>query len=889
MRARWCRVPLLWLALLALPWPLAAQPQEEDTQASEESGAESEEAVEYHWTLEEILGDKGFFGPSATEMDFSFDGSYAAYRYRPYDERRHGSDLWLLDVASGETKRITSVSVLAPFQRSTREVREDRIKKARRAGDEGETEENRELIKALKKSGDWVGEKDADDEKAPRYSGITYYEWSPKANEFIFSSQGDLYRYEVESGAVSRLTKTGDTEQSAHYLPEGDGFLYQRGDSVMHVEFGSHLITELRPSLEGGERMDSYRLSPDGRKLTFVTSRTEGRQSGRTVTIVDFSERFARSYEVGRQVSDDPSGKTTWSVYLWDISDLNAEAHKPIKVYSHEVTGPRDSHTMPDWSPDSTRVVWSVYEQSTDNVWIYEAAFPDGYDHGKTEEPSDEEESKAASNDLPKDEDPEIEAKQLTRFLHNGGPNAPYDIRPWYLADSKRIVLMTEQSGFRHLYILDPLYEAFTPLTQGPWEAYPIELNEEHTKLFLEGTREGPAYRDVYAIDLESAEMTRLTTEPGYYSQARVSPDGRHVLAIYEHYGVLRELVHIDGEVGTQVALTDSHPPKAHALTEPIPQFFSYKNRHGHDIHGILWLPEDLKPEDKRPLLVYVYGGPLGSGSKTVVDGVYGSDTYYFHYYMAKHYGYVTCAIDPRGQSGYGAVFEKASFEQVGVPQTEDLVDGVKFLRSEYGGIDEKRVGIHGWSFGGFQTQMCMYTAPETFAVGIAGAGPTEWENYNAWYAQGVVGDTRVGQADLAEFSLAPRAKELQGRLLLIHGMKDDNVLYQDTVKVYAALLDAGKGPLVDLFLDPAGGHGLGGHVQRLQRYQVYEDFLLRTLGTSAGAPVVPGLEEMRPDPDKDKKTEDEGAEAEGAEAEVEGAEEGENEEVQPAVPHSVR
>ena len=99
------------------------------------------------------------------------------------------------------------------------------------------------------------------------------------------------------------------------------------------------------------------------------------------------------------------------------------------------------------------------------------------------------------------------------------------------------------------------------------------------------------------------------------------------------------------------------------------------------------------------------------------------------------------------------------------------------YKRQEYGGIDEKRVGIHGWSFGGFQTQMCMYTAPETFAVGIAGAGPTEWENYNAWYAQGVVGDTRVGQADLAEFSLVPRAKELQGRLLLIHGMKDDNVL----------------------------------------------------------------------------------------------------------------
>ena len=151
--------------------------------------------------------------------------------------------------------------------------------------------------------------------------------------------------------------------------------------------------------------------------------------------------------------------------------------------------------------------------------------------------------------------------------------------------------------------------------------------------------------------------------------------------------------------------------------------------------------------------------------------------------------------------------------------------------------------------------------------------------------AQGV-GRYRVGHRS-AEFSSAS-GEELQAACPDPRH-EDDNVLYQDTVKVYAALLDAGKGPLVDLFLDPAGGHGLGGHVQRLQRYQVYEDFLLRTLGTSAGAPVVPGLEEMRPDPDKDKKTEDEGAEAEGAEAEVEGTEEGENEEVQPAVPHSVR
>ncbi len=267
---------------------------------------------------------------------------------------------------------------------------------------------------------------------------------------------------------------------------------------------------------------------------------------------------------------------------------------------------------------------------------------------------------------------------------------------------------------------------------------------------------------------------------------------------------------------------------EAAALLARRPRFFSYPNRHGQRIHGMIFEPRRL-PGRRPPLLLYVYGGPLRSFAKNVQEGNYGASPYFFARYMCERHGWLSATIDPRGMSGYGAAFEKANFERVGRPQVEDLVDGVREIVRRFG-ADPDRVAIHGWSFGGFQTQLCLYLAPEVFRAGIAGAGPTEWQNYNAWYTTGTIAVPRPGRG-LDRFSLLPLAGRLAGRLLLVHGMEDRNVLFQDTVRVYRALLEAGKGTQVELFLDPSGGHGLGGAVQRLARYRKYEEFLLRTVG----------------------------------------------------------
>jgi len=840
--------------------------------ASKDKGKDDKDEL----TLEKLFPEKSFFGPSADSTAFSFDGKYAAYLYRPYDERRHGSDLWIYDVDKGKARRITSVSVMAGFQESTRKVKEDRIKKANEA-DEKDRQENKDKKKARKKrssedsenkraersekkskkqdlvrrkkQGDWVSDKDADDEKAPRYRGIESFAWSPEANELLFVSQGDIYQYTVGRGKLTRLTRTREDEKHLAWLPDASGYTFMHGDDLMKVRFRSHLAEQLYLKLPDGERMTQYKISPDGRRMVFIAVKEGPDPGGRekTVNIAQYRDRFMKVKEVPRGVSDDPIREKETAVYSCELNQLMQENSALAEVHRHTLSQPRDFVQLPEWSADSERAVFAVYDQVTGLVNIMETTWPEKPDEQESEnatkttkkndgaDEKDGDKSKDKKDDADKDtkQDEAIEkrpAKVVHRFLHTGGPTTPRMIRPYYLADNRRIVYLSEKTGFRQLHVLDPLYESDVPLTQGHFEVYPIDITKDHKWMFVTATKEHPARLDVYRVSLEDGAMTRLSQEDGYYSDAAVSPDGTKTLANFARFGAPRELVFIDVESHEQKQLTDSHPPVAHEMTKPRPEFFIYRNRHEQEIHGFMFEPDDPNDGEKRPLLIYIYGGPLGT-RKSVVDGSYQSSAYFFAYYMAKKHGYVACTIDPRGNSGYGGLFEKANFDQVGKPQVEDIVDGVKYFIENHN-VDPNRAAIHGWSFGGFQTQMCLYTEPDVFAAGIAGAGPTEWENYNSWYTSGTIGISEPGSAELKKFSLLPLAKGLKARLLLVHGMEDSNVLYQDTVRMYRELIKAGKETLVELFLDPTGGHGLGGDVKSLSRYRKYEDFLLRTVGS---------------------------------------------------------
>jgi len=167
-----------------------------------------------------------------------------------------------------------------------------------------------------------VDEKDADAKDAPRYSGISSFTWSPKSAELLFTSRGDIYRYKMRAAAPKRLTRTTTREVSVRYLPDSKGYTYLAHDVLMRVQFDNALVEQLDPVLPSGEKMTSYRLSPDGQKLVIVTRKGEdSRESAKKVSIISYRERFAKVREVPRQTADDKMPEQTVAIYLFDLRD----------------------------------------------------------------------------------------------------------------------------------------------------------------------------------------------------------------------------------------------------------------------------------------------------------------------------------------------------------------------------------------------------------------------------------------------------------------------------------------------------------------------------------------------------------------------------------------
>ncbi|HMO14001.1 MAG TPA: prolyl oligopeptidase family serine peptidase [Pirellulaceae bacterium] len=881
---------LVFLVLSGLSYSVNSSwafPQDQGTDKQKNGGDEI--------TLEKLFPEESLFGPQASSMAFSKDGRYVAFLYRTYAERRHGNDLWLYDFETEQLSRITDVAAMSEFQRSARRVKEDRLAKHKAKLEKEKKEQEGAAEKGKKnqqadaqkqdngsKNGDAekdqdrkrdkleeerqvinrVDDKDAEDRQAPRYSGVSGFAWHPTENSMLIFSEGDIYQItDVAEPALSRITNTVDSIAQVAYLPDGSGYTYNQNQVVYRVRFGHHFIEQLNPRLPQDLSLGGYELSQDGTKLAILARSGSGMPQGsRTVDIIRYRDRFAKADSVPRTVSDDATKPQDTYVYLYDLESARDETAELIQVFQTKIDDPRDVISRPLWSPDSSKVTFCFYDQTTDEVQIFVASFPDDAklkELRKKRKPPSRSEAASRADDSEEDSEqrrrggrmassttPDIledPARVVYRFMHYGGPNTPRMVSPNWAWDSKRIVFLSEQTGFRHLHLLDPLYETVQSLTSGNYEVYPQQFSGDNRTVFVTATKDSPARELVYAVDLESLSVKKISRREGNYSSVAVSDDGTKLVGNFVTYGNLPELL-VQNQRGRARLVTESHPAETKKLTAWMPEFFDYENRHGHTIHGMMFKPQDWDASKKYPLLIYVYGGPLGT-RKSVTDGSYSADGYFFQGYMTEKHEYVTVVIDPRGQSGYGGLFEKANYEQVGKPQVEDLVDGVKFLTENFS-IDNRRVGIFGWSFGGFQTQMCLYTEPDVFQVGIAGAGPTEWENYNAWYTTGTVGPSQTGKPDQKKYSLRPLAKNLKGKMLLIHGVEDTNVLFQDTIAVYRELLQAGKETNVELFIDPTGGHGLGGDVKRLNRMRKYEDFLLRTLGAGASANEDLGTEE---------------------------------------------
>ncbi|MFZ4507888.1 MAG: prolyl oligopeptidase family serine peptidase [Fimbriimonas sp.] len=744
-------------------------------------------------TVDDLFPRKSWFGKAASSFEWSHGDRYLTYLWNKYDDP--GNDLWLYDTQEGKVTRLTSPEFFQTYDRTIPAALE-RYKKDKadeekwlKIGDA----EYRQWLQDRKK------EDEARKEPKPSYAGVSEVEWANKGDEFLMVYKGDVFRWKIGEPKPARLTRTRDAEVQLQYLPDDSGFTFRRANGVYRMRFGGPDIVQLNPELPNGLPLQGYQISPDGSTLMIRTGRSTG--PDRQVDYITYRGRFAAAQKTSRGVADDKFNEESY-VYLYDLNDdpeTNPKAdEKPWEVWKWpggeewmEVAMNQDP-----WSKDSKQIVFGSWSRDKKDLEIIVA-------------------------DLSKKE-----RKVVYKTKSDGDHGSPGLADPFFLPDGK-VTLLLDTSGYRHAWILDPASGGVTQVTKGDFETYPLGASEDGKTLFVRSGKEHPARMQLYSVNIETGEQKRLSTQTGQYDTPVFGHQKDKLVVPFASWEKRRETYLLDLEPGREKQLTESHPAGFDKVMRIQPKLFSYKNRLGMDVQGYVFLPPGFKKTDKRPLMIYVYGGPLGTG-KSVIDGSFQSSGTMFNMLLAQELGFVTVTIDPRGQSGYSNLFGKANWENPGVAQVEDLTDGVKFLTANYG-VDPAKVAINGWSFGGFQTQMCMYTAPDVFTLGIAGAGPTEWQNYNTWYTGAVIGDSTPGDpSKLDKFSLTKMAKNLKNPLLLLHGVEDTNVLFQDTIKVYQALLQYGKGPLIELTIDPTGGHGLGGEINTRDRHEMYLDFIKR-------------------------------------------------------------
>ncbi len=362
-----------------------------------------------------------------------------------------------------------------------------------------------------------------------------------------------------------------------------------------------------------------------------------------------------------------------------------------------------------------------------------------------------------------------------------------------WLGDSKRILFMAEKAGWMHIYALDvsAAQPTAVALTSGPWEVTSAELSGDKTKLFITTNEVHPGERHFYTMSVDGGPRTKITTMTGS-NEATVSPDEQSLALIYSYSTKPPEVYVMPftaGAKATQVTMTPTEEWRNFTWIDP--KVITYTTRDGKDVYARLYTPEMIgaKRDPRKPAVIFVHGaGYLQNAHK------YWS-TYYREYMfnnMLASKGYVVLDPDYRASSGYGRDWRTAIYRHMGGKDLDDVVDGAKFLVATEK-VNPKRIGVYGGSYGGFITLMAMFTTPDVFAAGAALRPVTDWAHYNHGYTSDILNVPTNDMEAYRRSSPIYFAEGLKGPLLILQGMVDTNVFFQDSVRLVQRLIELRK------------------------------------------------------------------------------------------------
>lgn len=656
---------------------------------------------------------------------------------------------------------------------------------------EGITEENVSLEEALRR-------------ERIRQSGlgIAEYQWSEAGGRLLIPLQGDLWTAANSQDGLRRLASGGEMPiQAARFSPDGGWVAYVQDSGLWLIPAAGGEPRQLtRPAPGSGRthglaeyiaqeemhRYEGYWWSPDSRRIAFV-------EVDETQIPVYRIVHQGRSFETGIVQEDHhyPFAGGPNAIVRLGVTDVDGadivwmDLGSEADIYLARVS----------WMADR-RLAAQIQNRRQDRLDL--VAF-----------------------------DPETGRRTLL-LTETGSPwlNLHDLFKPLEAPVNGAVggfVWGSERSGFQHLYLYDRTGALIRPLTEGSWVVEEIAgVDETAGTAYVLGTLDDPRERHLYAVPLDGGAPRRITQRPGYHA-VMLDRGCRRFADIHSALDRPYQIHLCALADGADLAEIYVEPdPRLEKMDLQPPEMIELKNRHGDRLYGAVFRPPARFGPGPHPAVIYVYGGPHAQLVKN--DWLL---TASMRSQYLRSLGFLVFVLDNRGSARRGLSFEAAIAGDMGHAEVEDQVDGVRHL-VERGLIDPQRVGIYGWSYGGYMAAMCLVRAPDTFRAAVAGAPVTHWDGYDTHYTERYMGLPQSNPEGYRSSSVMAHVEQMRGALLLVHGMIDENVHFRHTVRFIDALIAARK--RYELLIFPDERHMPRREVDRVYMEARIVDFLMEQL-----------------------------------------------------------
>jgi dipeptidyl-peptidase 4 len=701
-------------------------------------------------TIDRLFEAPALAGPTIVGLKISPDGSRVTYLKGKAEEKDH-LDLWEFNIHDKQARVLVDSKVLAP--------------KPEKLSDEEIGRRERQRTAAL--------------------TGILEYTFAPSAKAVLFPLSGKLYYYQLPTKKAKSSVELVDTHgfaTDATVSPAGGHVAYVRDQNLYVYDIAAKqekaLTADGGGAIKNGmaefvaqEEMDrstGYWWAPDGKHIAFArVDETPIKVTERFEIAADNVATFAQRYpttggpnvQIRLGVIDINSGAVTWV-------DLGPEQD----IYLARV----------NWLPDGRTL--SVQRESR-NQRTLDLLFAD-IETGKTRTVLSE-----SSNTW-------IELNDDLSFLKH----------------SREFIWASSRDGYTHLYLYDYDGHLIRQLTAGKWvvddfrKRAVMGVDEKARTVYFTATEKSPTERHLYRTSLDTTDphqVHRITTDAGVHGIA-MSPDARFYLDNFTSNGQPTQ-ISLHAADGTLVSwllenrLDAQHPDAPYLADNSVPELGALTAADGQTLYYQLFKPLHFDPSKRYPAIVDVYGGP---GVQRVLNTWHGSS---FTQILTRA-GYVVFMLDNRGTAFRGTAFQAPIHRRMGDVEVADQVQGARWLGSQ-SYVDPTRMGVWGWSYGGYMTLNLMFKAPDVFRAGVSGAPVTDFALYDTHYTERYLDRPQDNAAGYAATSVLPYAKDLKGNLLVMHGMADDNVLFLNSTKLFRKLQDLNK-PF-EVMVYPGAKHGL--------------------------------------------------------------------------------